>query len=64
MPICLLSLSVSLFLLCKYVHQYHFLDSTYIHEHTIFVLFLTYFTPYDMASVMTFYAGGARPVEH
>ena len=42
--ICFCSTSVSQFLLCKLVHQYHFLGSTYMRQYMIFVfLFLTSF---------------------
>ena len=42
------SLHLCLFLPCKPVHLYIFLDSTYMRQYTIFVfLFLTYFTLYD-----------------
>ena len=43
------STSVTLFLLCKYVHLYHFLDSTYKQYHMIFVFLCpTYFTQCDV----------------
>ena len=46
------SMSASLFLSCHQVHQYRFLDSIYMHQHTVFVfLFLTYFTLYDRLQV-------------
>ena len=42
------STSMSLFLPCHQVHQYCFFNSTYMHQHTVFIfLFLTYFTLYD-----------------
>ena len=41
------STSLILFLFCKQVHQYHFLDSTYKHYHDICFLCVTYFTQYD-----------------
>ena len=42
-------LYASLFLPCKQVHQYHFLDSIYIYTliYNIFFLFLAYFTLYN-----------------
>jgi len=41
----LLSTSMSLFLLCRYVHSWHILDTTYKWYHMVFVfVFLTYFT--------------------
>ena len=45
------STSVSLFWPCHWVHQYCFLNSIYMRQHTVFVfLLLTYFTLYDSPS--------------
>ena len=56
--ISLFSMSVSLFLVCKQIHLYHFLDSTYKCYHVVFVFArLTSLTMITMGYYLGYYQG-------